>query len=172
VTAVAPRIALIRPATAADLDAVVAIERVAFTDPPWSRDSFAALLGDPYVLFLVATASSPTPVGPAPVIGYVVTSTVADEADLANVAVAADRRRQGIGRRLVDAAIDGARAAGARTMYLEVRESNLAAVQLYHARGFVPVGRRRRYYRQPVEDALILQLTLDGASAAPGPATP
>ena len=150
----------LRRATAADLDAVVAIERVSFSDPPWSRASFASLLGDARVRFTVASDRA--------IAGYVVTWVVADEGELANLAVAPDRRRLGIGRRLLDHAIAEALAAGARSLYLEVRESNLAARTLYGARGFAEVGRRRSYYRNPVEDALLLRFE-HGTPAAAAP---
>ena len=140
---------VMRPATAADLDAVVAIERVSFSDPPWSRRSFASLLDDPPVRFTVACAPA--------VVGYVVTWLVADEGEVANLAVAPDRRRQGIGQILLDEAMAGARTGGARSLYLEVRESNTAARALYGARGFRAVGRRPSYYRNPREDALLLR---------------
>jgi ribosomal-protein-alanine N-acetyltransferase len=157
----------IRVATFDDLDAVVAIERVAFTDPPWSRNTFASLVGDPSVQFLVADVSRPVGTGPAarPSIGgYVVTWIVVDQADISNLAVAPDRRRRGLGRRLLEAAIAGVQGAGARTVFLEVRESNAAALHLYDSRGFAMIGRRRRYYRNPIEDALVLRLDLFGAS--------
>jgi ribosomal-protein-alanine N-acetyltransferase len=140
---------VLRPATAGDLDAVVIIERVSFSDPPWSRRSFASLLDDPRVRFTVACAPS--------VVGYVVMWLVADEGEVANLAVAPDRRREGIGQHLLDAAMAEAVVAGARSLYLEVRESNVAARALYGGRGFQAVGRRPSYYRNPVEDALLLR---------------
>jgi [ribosomal protein S18]-alanine N-acetyltransferase len=140
---------VLRPAAATDLDEVVAIERVSFADPPWSRQSFASLLGDPRVRFTVACAPD--------VVGYVVTWVVADEGEVANLAVAPDRRRRGVGGRLLDGAVADALAAGVRSLYLEVRESNAAARALYSARGFLTVGRRPSYYRNPVEDALLLR---------------
>jgi len=156
----------VRQAAASDVDAIVAIERVAFTDPPWSRESFASLIDDPQVRFWVAveerpplaTAGSPgAEAGPA-VVGYVVTWVAGDEGDLANLAVAPGWRRRGVGRRLLEVAIGDAAATGVRTLYLEVRESNVAARGLYLGRGFVVAGRRTRYYRQPTEDALVLRL--------------
>jgi ribosomal-protein-alanine N-acetyltransferase len=169
----------IRPATARDLDAVVAIERVSFSDPPWSRSAFASLLQDPHVQFLVATVNhegrdrgsvvwgrgsdgiDKSATGSADrIAGYVVTWVVFDQGDLSNLAVDPGLRRLGIGRRLLDAAIAGAQRAGAHALFLEVRESNAVALQLYSARGFSPVGRRRGYYRQPAEDALVLRLDL------------
>jgi ribosomal-protein-alanine acetyltransferase len=175
---------VLRPATAADLDAVVMIERVSFSDPPWSRRSFASLLDDPRVRFTVACAPGDvavaelgraepgrgdiglaavgdSAVGDVPpvdaVVGYVVTWVVADEAELANLAVAPGRRRAGIGRSLLDSAIADVLARGATSLYLEVRESNVAGRAMYGGRGFVPVGRRPSYYRNPTEDALLLR---------------
>jgi [ribosomal protein S18]-alanine N-acetyltransferase len=145
----------LRRAVAADLDAVVTIERASFTDPPWSRESFSALIDSPRAYFTVACES---PVGR--VVGYVVAWFVADEAEIANLAVAPDRRDRGVGSRLLDAALTEARLAGARVVHLEVRDSNAAARALYGSRGFTTVGRRRRYYREPVEDALLLRRDL------------
>lgn len=170
---------ILRPATAADLDAVVMIERVSFSDPPWSRRSFASLLDDRRVRFTVACAPAglgdakagdakagdakggDAAVGDVPVdhavVGYVVMWLVADEAELANLAVAPDRRRLGIGRYLLDSAMTEALAGGAKSLYLEVRESNVAARAMYGGRGFLAVGRRPAYYRNPMEDALLLR---------------
>jgi ribosomal-protein-alanine N-acetyltransferase len=142
----------LRRADASDLDAVVEIERSSFSDPPWSRESFIALVDSPRAYFSVACES---PAGT--VIGYVVAWFVADEAEIANLAVAPHRRTRGVGARLLDAALTEAQLAGARVVHLEVRDSNAAARALYGSRGFSTVGRRRRYYRDPVEDALLLR---------------
>ena len=75
-------------------------------------------------------------------------------------AVAPDMRGRGIGRALLDAMLRDAESRGTAQLYLEVRESNQAARQLYATRGFEEVGRRKRYYRSPTEDALILRRTL------------
>jgi ribosomal-protein-alanine N-acetyltransferase len=106
------------------------------------------------VSFLVAASGSQPS---SEVLGYVVTWIVADEGEIANLAVRADRRRTGIGRLLVEAAISAAVSGGARSLYLDVRQSNVAARALYETRGFVAVGRRVKYYRNPSEDALVLR---------------
>ena len=80
----------------------------------------------------------------------------ADEAEIANLAVADDERGQGVGAALLDAVLQAAEARGSASIYLEVRESNSVARRLYGSRGFSAVGRRRGYYRRPSEDALIL----------------
>ena len=149
----------LRRATAADVDAIAAIERLAFSDP-WSRESFATLARSPEVYFLVADA------GGAPV-GYLVAWYVLDEGEVANIAVAPSARGTGVGARLLDAALAEARRRAVGHMFLEVRESNAVARRLYGSRGFIELGRRKRYYRDPVEDALVLRCEL---AAAPVPA--
>jgi ribosomal-protein-alanine N-acetyltransferase len=152
----------LRPARLADIDEIHRIEREAFPNPPWSRNSFVVLVDDRRVSFLVAAnAVGGSEVPGYEIVGYVVTWIVADEAEIANLAVRADRRRSGIGRSLVEAAVSAAVAGGAQAMYLEVRQSNVAARALYEHRGFVAVGKRLRYYRNPSEDALVLRLDLD-----------
>ncbi len=93
--------------------------------------------------------------------GYVVSRTIAGECEILDLGVAPEARRQGVGGLLLDAALESARADGARTAHLEVRESNAAALGLYRRRGFKQIGRRRGYYAQPAEDALLLALQLD-----------
>jgi ribosomal-protein-alanine N-acetyltransferase len=146
---------VLRSASRDDLEAVVAIETVSFSDPPWSRDSFTTLLNNPRAIFTVAC----DPVDGA-VVGYVVAWLVADEAEVANLAVAPSHRARGVGARLLDAALSSARRGGARAAHLEVRDSNATARALYASRGFELVGRRRRYYRSPEEDALLLRCDL------------
>lgn len=139
----------LRTATLADVDAVLEIERACFSDP-WTRESFASVARRPEVIFRVAELDGV-------VAGYLVAWFAADEGELANVAVAAGMRGRGVGASLVDALLADAVAQGVNAVYLEVRESNHAARALYASRGFADVGRRRHYYRRPVEDALVLR---------------
>jgi ribosomal-protein-alanine N-acetyltransferase len=142
----------IRPARVDDLPAILAIERVSFTDP-WSRSSFATLLEQPRVYFSVALDRA------GALLGYTVAWFVLDEAELANLAVAPGVRGNGIGARLLKGALAASEERGTLSMYLEVRASNQSAIALYTSHGFAEVGRRRAYYRKPVEDALILRRT-------------
>ena len=93
--------------------------------------------------------------------GLIVFRSMADEAEILNLAVEASQRRQGIGWLLVQKAIAECEAAGVRTIFLEVRESNEGALRLYARAGFKENGRRAEYYREPTEDALILQHTIE-----------
>lgn len=131
---------------------------MAFADP-WNAGDFVdAVTGG--VPFLVAETD-------AGVVGYAIGRVAADEGEILNVAVQPEWRRRGIARRLVEALLAALAAAGARQVYLEVRESNVAARQLYTAFGFGEVGRRARYYRRPVEDAVVLRtaVTAQGSRA-------
>jgi [ribosomal protein S18]-alanine N-acetyltransferase len=147
----------LRPATLADVDGVVAIEREAFSDP-WSTKSFRDLVGRPDVIFDVAVIAAES--GREDVVGFVIVYLIDFEADLANLAVASPMRRMGGGRLLLRHALSSARVRGVQVIFLEVRASNDAARTLYESEGFVEVGRRAKYYVRPEEDALILRKEL------------
>jgi len=137
---------------------VHAIEQTSFTDP-WSvRDFRECVASD--VLFLVAAA-------PDGVDGYVIAQDAADEGEILNLAVAPSRYRGGIGRALVEQVLVALAERGARQVFLDVRESNAAARALYEGVGFEEVRRRSRYYRRPVEDAIVLRAAIpaDGGDA-------
>jgi ribosomal-protein-alanine N-acetyltransferase len=141
------------PATPADLPEVASLERACYGDP-WPASAFASLPQNSRVHFVVARNDA------GRVAGYVVGWYVLEEGELANLAVAPAERGKGIGRVLLDHMISDAVMRGISQVYLEVRESNTAARHLYATRGFEEVGRRKRYYRSPEEDALILRRTL------------
>jgi ribosomal-protein-alanine N-acetyltransferase len=162
--AAAARRVMLVPAARAHLPEVSTIEQACFSDP-WSEASFRQAVDNPAVFFRVATEGA----GGA-VVGYVVAWFAAGEGEIANVAVAPSARRRGIGGILLDAVIAGASERGAEALYLDVRESNVRARSLYDARGFVEVGRRRRYYRRPAEDAIVLRREIgSGAGTKAGP---
>jgi ribosomal-protein-alanine N-acetyltransferase len=156
-TVVASKALLIRRAVPDDLAAIARIERASFSDP-WSEDSLATALDRMVVLVASAEGSGDGAVGLA---GYVVALVVAPDAEVADLAVAPEARRQGVGRALLARAIDVLADLHVRAVHLEVRESNRAARSLYESAGFRPAGRRRGYYRQPVEDALLLRREID-----------
>jgi ribosomal-protein-alanine acetyltransferase len=92
----------------------------------------------------------------AKVVGVIAARRVADQGEIVNLAVAPACRRQGLGRRLVEHAMARMEHEGARAIFLEVRESNAGARESYARMGFREAGRRRHYYRDPLEDALVL----------------
>ncbi|HET8654863.1 MAG TPA: ribosomal protein S18-alanine N-acetyltransferase [Longimicrobiaceae bacterium] len=142
----------LRTLTPADLDAVLEIERASFTTP-WRSSTFEGLLDRTDTDAVAAVVDDR-------VVGYSFSWTIIDQAELGNVAVAPALRGRGIGRRLVENALQGARKRGAVECFLEVRPSNRAAQALYDALGFETVGRRPHYYSRPVEDALVMRARL------------
>ncbi|MDQ6768409.1 MAG: ribosomal protein S18-alanine N-acetyltransferase [Gemmatimonadota bacterium] len=149
--------AFLRAAAEGDLSQVAEIEQSCFADP-WSEESFRRLLGGTPAIFLVALFP-PEPV----VAGYIVAFSVGEDAEVLNVAVDARFRGKGLAGQMLDAALIELGARGVRTAFLEVRESNSAARALYASRGFVEIGRRSKYYRRPVEDALVLRRAVEAA---------
>ena len=94
------------------------------------------------------------------VLGYLVARQMADEGEILNVGVDPRQRRIGVGHGLVTAAMARLQSLGARQVYLEVRESNFAARALYRGFDFVEVSKRVKYYRRPVEDAILLRAAI------------
>lgn len=139
----------IRPATLADLPAIMVIEQSSFADP-WTLGAFRGMLGQSHVIGAIAELEGE-------VVGYTIAWAIGDEAELANIAVAPDRRGAGIGRQLLDALLALLDARGGATVFLEVRDSNEAAQALYRSRGFTAAGRRKGYYRKPTEDAVVMR---------------
>ena len=131
------------------VSAVAALEKICFSDP-WSENSVASELNSPLSLWLVALDG-------ATVAGYVGSQSVLDGADIMNIAVHPDWRRQGIAKSLIGALIAELKKRGSHALLLEVRASNDPAIALYGKLGFRQVGRRKNYYRNPKEDALILR---------------
>ena len=125
------------------------LETVCFHDP-WSEKSIASELENALSLWLVAVEGDE-------VIGYVGSQTVLGWTDMMNVAVHPDHRRKGIGEKLVLALEDALKAQESTCLTLEVRASNEPAKSLYEKLGFSEVGRRKNYYRNPKEDALIMR---------------
>ena len=139
------------PMTADHLDEVAELERVCFTTP-WSRNMLAEELDNYLSAFLVALDDNDK------VAGYAGLQAVLDEGYIDNVAVRPECRRQGIGDRLLEVFCRFGQAHLA-FLTLEVRPSNAAAVALYEKHGFQEAGRRKDYYTDPTEDALLLTRT-------------
>jgi ribosomal-protein-alanine N-acetyltransferase len=143
---------LIRRMRSSDLTRVMEIELVCFT-MPWSEATFRGLLRRTDADLLIAEQRGD-------IAGYAAFWAVLDQGELGNVSVAPGWRRRGIGQRLVKAVLTRAADRGVREVFLEVRVSNVGAQKLYHRYGFEEVGRRRNYYLEPVEDALVMRREL------------
>ncbi|MEK7385076.1 MAG: ribosomal protein S18-alanine N-acetyltransferase [candidate division NC10 bacterium] len=142
-----------------DLDEVLAIERVSFS-MPWSRGAFL------YEMQQNRVARCWVMHEDGRVLGYLCLWEIADELHITNLAVHATCRRQGIGRELLRGVLDDARQRKLRLVVLEVRPSNTEARTLYETFGFRIIGRRRGYYYDTGEDALVMEAELQ--TAQPG----
>ena len=133
----------------AHVSQVAQLEKLCFS-APWSENSISSELTNPLSCWLVALDGDR-------VVGYVGSQTVLDESDMMNIAVDPQYRRQGIAQALVEELVKCLARKGSRCLTLEVRASNAGAIALYGKLGFVQVGLRKNYYRNPREDAMILR---------------
>jgi ribosomal-protein-alanine N-acetyltransferase len=141
----------IRKMTVEDVPAVVDLDQKSFS-LPWPERSFRFELTDnPASRCWVAERDGN-------VVGMIVVWLIVEEAHVATIATHPDYRRQGIGRRLLAYALRHLMQDGARSSFLEVRESNIAAQEMYRKFGYEATGRRRRYYRDNDEDAILMSL--------------
>jgi ribosomal-protein-alanine N-acetyltransferase len=139
----------VRPMVMTDVDGVMAVEHDSFLTP-WSRSAFEEELAQNRLArYIVAVENDE-------IVGYAGTWLVINEAHVTNVAVSGQRRREGIGRLLMQKLMELARDNDMESMTLEVRVSNAAARHLYKQLGFVEAGIRKNYYSETKEDALIL----------------
>jgi ribosomal-protein-alanine N-acetyltransferase len=146
----------IEKANTKDADAIVEIDRNSFT-VPWSRRMvLAELEGHDFSHALVARVRDVSNERPR-IVGYIFFWSVADEIHIINIAVDPPYREKGIGRKLVERALDFGRKAQAHHAFLEVRVSNLNAQHLYARLGFKVMGIRRGYYTDNREDALVMR---------------
>ncbi|MBN4073904.1 ribosomal protein S18-alanine N-acetyltransferase [bacterium AH-315-E07] len=144
----------IRPMERQDVPAVLAIEERAY-DYPWTEGIFNDCIRVGYYSFVAERDGK--------IVGYAFMNTVSGEAHVLNLCVDPELRRQGIARSLLEHIIAMAKNLKAVTLFLEVRESNRAALALYQGCGFDEISVRRNYYPAPVgrEDAIMLIKQLD-----------
>jgi ribosomal-protein-alanine N-acetyltransferase len=142
----------IRRVERADVPALTRIEQRCFTDP-WSEAGIRESIQSETTIALLAENTEGE-------LGYLMARLSGEEGEILNLAVLPGHRRQGVGRRLLEQGLALLIGRGVREAYLEVRESNLAARDLYQGFGFRPVGMRPHYYRNPAEDALVLRARL------------
>ncbi len=139
---------MVRWSDRADLEAVAELERLCFSIP-WSPAAIEEAFSNELYRFAVVEEKGK-------VVGYANFRIVADEGEIERVAVHPDSRRRGYGRKLMEAMVNYARRKGVRDMTLDVRVNNEKAINLYKSCGFAEEGRRRDYYREPTEDAIIM----------------
>jgi [ribosomal protein S18]-alanine N-acetyltransferase len=139
---------LVRPAIAADITAMMRLEKHAVTAAHWSLQQYEQVFAnrEPRRQALVIERDG--------IEGFLVARVLDKEWEIENMAVSGPARRHGLGTRLLGEFLDRARVAGAEMVFLEVRESNHAARALYEKWAFVQSGRRKGYYRGPEEDAI------------------
>ncbi|MBZ5491239.1 MAG: ribosomal protein S18-alanine N-acetyltransferase [Acidobacteriia bacterium] len=169
----------VRPAEPADLPRLVEIASHSATAAQWNQAEYLKLFSpdeprsqpevDPQIvnqkvanLKIIDPQSQASRIAlvveqSGSVVGFIVGHQVADEWEIENIAVTATARRCGLGSRLVGELLDLVRSRGGKSVFLEVRESNRAARSLYEKWAFLEVGRRKMYYQNPAEDALILK---------------
>jgi [ribosomal protein S18]-alanine N-acetyltransferase len=158
----------IRLAISTDLPTMMALEKHAVTAAHWSVEQYDALLRDssPGRIALVIQVENQqaenqhdeTLQEEAQVQGFVIARPAGVEWEIENIAIAGPARRRGLGTRLLGEFLDLARARGAEAVFLEVRESNRAARALYEKWSFTENGRRKKYYKDPEEDAILYRL--------------
>ena len=149
---------IIRPALSTDLPRIVEIARQSAAAAQWNAGEYARMLADPSAsmrVVLVIGEEVPSRM----VHGFLVAKDLAGEWEIENIAVHESARRRGLGLRLLRAFLELVRDRHGREIFLEVRESNAAARALYAQCTFVEAGRRKSYYRNPEEDALILKFS-------------
>ncbi|MBR6676100.1 MAG: ribosomal protein S18-alanine N-acetyltransferase [Clostridia bacterium] len=138
-------------AEACDVPMLAEAERACFPNDPWNEGTLTESLSTPslraYILYNTQTSN---------LIGYGIISLCLDEGDIAKIAVIPEMRGRGLGGALLDRILDDMGREGVTNVFLEVRESNDAARGLYRSRGFEEIGIRRRYYRNPGEDAVMM----------------
>ncbi len=142
---------LLAVAEGSDTAALAEVERICFASAPWSAKMFSEILEkEGCNIYCICDMQL------SKILAYAVMYSCLDEADLANIATLPTERKRGLGGFLLDRILEISRGAGVLRTFLEVRESNSAARHLYLSRDFKEIGKRRNYYRDPKEDAIIM----------------
>ncbi|MBQ8189674.1 MAG: ribosomal protein S18-alanine N-acetyltransferase [Lachnospiraceae bacterium] len=141
----------IRNMTTDDLEQVCQIENNSFS-APWSYKSFKESLANPNAFYVVACPEDNL----QQIQGYCGVYLIGDEADINQVAVVKEHRRNGIGKQMLNELMHILEEKNIVAVTLEVRKSNVAAIALYESLGFVTEGVRKNFYEKPTEDALIM----------------
>lgn len=157
----------LRPAIPADIPLLMDLEQASPTAAHWTERQYRQAIkpgrDDPQRLVLVAEVASPASAARdsgSGLVGFLVARHTAQEWELENIVVAPTARRKGIGRQLVDALLATSRETNSESLFLEVRESNAVARKLYKRAGFQQISRRKSYYADPPEDAILYRKEL------------
>jgi [ribosomal protein S18]-alanine N-acetyltransferase len=150
-----------RAATISDLESLLRLERASPTAAHWTEERYRqALEPSAGAERLVLVAEEGNAGTAALLLGFLVAHHVGGEWELENIAIERSAQRHGLGRNLLDSLLTRARESNSRTVFLEVRESNSAARRLYERAGFELAGRRKAYYANPVEDAVLYRYVI------------
>lgn len=144
----------VRYMTEGDIDGVLRVERESFSTP-WTEKLFYDEVKNLRTVYFVATTEKDE------IIGYGGMWNVVGEGQITNIAVGKDHRGMGVGSRLLESLIDWAKEKEIKIIGLEVREGNINALGLYKKYGFLEVGKRKDYYKNPTENAILMDLKLD-----------
>lgn len=139
----------IRPLSEEDLEKLAELERESFSDP-WNIELLGSMQRSPYDIVQLAQEEGE-------IAGYLNLRILGEEAELLRIAVRSDRRKSGLASTLLEEGLLLCRERGVRRIFLEVRESNEAAIRLYQKYGFSKCGLRKEYYDMPSESALIME---------------
>ena len=153
----------VRPATLADLDAIMALERASFPTDAWSDAMMREELTSRHAWYVVDEEAGR-------LVGYggIRAAKGSTDADIQTIAIADSARGRGRGRALLTTLLAEAARRGVRDVFLEVLADNPVAQALYASEGFIELGRRPRYYQPDGVDALVMRLDLRGWAARPG----
>jgi ribosomal-protein-alanine acetyltransferase len=146
---------LIRPLEARDVDAVLAIQVACPEIAQWNAWDYVRVSRGEMAGWVTEQYEVLSEIG-----GFLVARRIASDIEILNLAVRPEARRRGMGSELLREAFAWGKSLGVNSALLEVRETNLAALQFYARHGFKAVGRRKQYYVAPAEDALVLKTTL------------
>lgn len=142
----------IRPIEQNDIAAITDIEKNCFSDP-WNENMLSDMINNDFdETFVVEDEGH--------ICGYVNIRTLADESELMRICIVPEKRGAGYSKLLMERAIIAAKIKKAEKVFLEVRESNEPAINLYKKYGFTEISKRPAYYTNPVEDAVVMQLIL------------
>ena len=145
----------VRPGKPEDIPSMVVLERQSPSAAHWSVDSYRQIFDRGIAVRIVLVMDDEGSIQ-----GFLIARITSEECELENIVVASRSQRRGHGSKLMQEFIAVARAQGATRVRLEVRESNVAARSLYENNGFTSSGRRKSYFADPAEDAVLYTQTL------------